>query len=777
MARRLAPVLLVSGLVLTLGCDRERNSYPAFARGGQNLVLVTLDTLRADRLPAYGYRGIETPAIDAIAREGVRFTAAASTVPFTLPAHASILTGLYPPRHGVRENVGFVLADGVPTLAERLRAGGYATAGFVSAFVLDGRWGIGRGFDHYFDDFDPEQLQSANLASAQRDGAEAVAAATAWLDARPAGKPFFLWLHLYDAHDPYTPPEPYASRYSGQPYEAEIAYLDALVGRFRDALAARGLADATALALTGDHGEGLGEHGEQFHGYFLYDTTVRVPLLLRLPDGALAGRSVATAVSHVDLVPTFLELAGLEPAPGLDGASLLPLAVAPFDAERATYSESLYPLLHYGWAPLRALRSAERKYIEAPKPELYLLAADAAETVNALATERRVASDLRRRMNELRARLEAEAPAAAAPADLDEESLAQLAALGYVAGSGAVSPSDESAVARADPKDKLGLHHALMAAQSALGAGDREIARRALERVLAEDQGIVDAHQMLGAVDAQEKRWDEAASSFRRALAVDPEHKASLFGLANAYRGLGRKDEALVGFERLLALSPRDSKAVLAAADLLAEKGERGRAIVLLEESSAGSDAPPILANQLGELYVAEGRAAEARAAFERALAANPELAQPHFNLGALAEEKGDAAVAIRHYQKTVELAPKQFQALFNLGRLVGARGERARQAELWQAAIDANPDFVRGHYYLAKLLMDTGGDLARAEALTRQGLARDEAHVVGPLGYYLLADLLNRTGRPQEAREAVRRARELDRSAARESAAATKSP
>jgi len=767
-------MLAASAPLLACGAASERAPHrPVYAPGALNLVLVTLDTVRADRLPAYGYAGIATPALDALGREGVRFANAVSTVPFTLPAHSSLLTGVYPPRHGVRENVGYALGETTPTVAERLREAGYATAGFVSAFVLDGRWGIGRGFETYFDEFDPATVASANLAAAQRDGAETVAAAIRWLDARPAARPFFLWLHLYDAHDPYTPPEPYASRYPGRPYDAEIAYVDELVGRFRGALEARRLLATTALAVTADHGEGLGEHREQYHGYFVYESTVRVPLFLRLPGGELAGRRVDTAVSHVDLVPTLLELAGARPAPGLDGESLLAVATRAFDPARAVYSESLYPLLHYGWAPLRALRRAGRKYIEAPRPELYVLDVDGGETANAIRAERRLAGELRAELAALRQRLDGGEASPARPADLDEETLAQLAALGYVAGQGGVALADEEARERADPKDKIALHHAVMAAQSALGAGDRETAQRELARILAEDDGILDAHQMLGGLAAEEGRFADAIDAFRRALEIDGEHRASLFGLANAYRRTGRRAEALVGFERLLALSPHDSKAALAAADLLAGGGERERAIALLERVAAGGEAPPIVANQLGELLVGDGRVEEARAAFARALAGNAELPQPHFNLAVLAEEAGDAAAAIRHYEATIERAPRHFQALFNLGRLHGARGDRERQRELWQQALAANPDFVRGYYYLSKLLMDTGGDLARAEELTRAGLERDGEHVAGPLGYYLLADLLHRTGRPSEARAAIVRGREVEARAARRPGAA----
>jgi len=764
---RVQPALLA--LLLVLACARKPGASPSSETksrptGPLDLVLVTIDTVRADRLPAYGYRGIDTPAIDAIAREGVRFDNAATTVPFTLPAHSSILTGVYPPRHGVRENVGYVLDPSTPTLAERLRKGGYATAGFVSAFVLDGRWGVGRGFDTYFDHFDPHQLEHGNMAAAQRDGAETVSHAVEWLDQRPRAKPFFLLVHLYDAHDPYTPPEPFASRYPGRPYEAEIAYVDSLVGRLRAALEQRGLLEKSAVVVVGDHGEGLGEHGEQFHGYFVYDATVRVPLLLRLPGGELAGRTVETEVSHVDLVPTFLELAGLPPVPGLDGRSLLGIAAAPFDRGRAVYSESLYPLLHYGWAPLRALRRAGTKYIEAPKPELYHLAADPGETSNVIRADRPQATELRGALAALRGRLEGNRPKARRGADIDEEAMARLAALGYVAGAGGVTEGEEHEKPRGDPKDNITLHRDVMMAQSALGAGHPEVAKSTLERVLAQDEGILDAHQMLGAIAAEDKRWSDAERSFRRALAIDPEHKASLFGLANAYRKEGRPAEALVGFERLLALSPQDSKAALATADLLAAKGDRKQALAVLEKAAAGRDAPPILANQLGELLAGAGRKAEAKVAFERAAAANDELAQPHFNLGALAEEDGDVDGAIRQYERAVALAPKHYEALFNLGRIAGERGDVARQRALWEQAIAANPDFVRGYYYLAKLLMDTGGDLGRAETLTRDGLARDPKHVAGPFGYYLLADLLNRTGRAAAADEAARRGRDIER-------------
>lgn len=728
-----------------------------------NVVLITIDTLRADRLSCYGGRRVETPHLDALAREGIRFANAASTVPFTLPAHSSLMTGTYPPYHGVRENVGYFLDDSLPTLAERLAAGGWTTAAFVSAFVLDGRWGIGRGFDTYFDDFELEASGPANLGAVQRDGRETIAEAVRWLDDNP-GDPFFLWLHLFDPHDPYTPPEPFRSRYPGHPYDAEVAYTDSLIGEFRRALERRGLLERSLLVLTGDHGEGLGQHREGFHGFFVYDSTVRVPLIVRLPAAALAGRVVEEAVSHVDLLSTLLE-ATAQPVPdSVQGASLLPLLLAPpaeESDERLVYSESLYPLLHYGWAPLRSLRGRRYKFIDAPQPELYDLLADPLEQRNILLDERRTSRRFKDALDAMVERLES-GGRQAQPADLDEETLRQLQALGYVAGRGGVSPQDERLRDRPDPKDRIQIHQVIMSAQSDLGAGDLDRAEAKLRKVLDDDPELLDAHQMLGSIAGQRGDFESSLEHYRDALRQQSDHPPAIFGLANAYRRLGRDDEALAGFQRLLQLDPADTKAALAAQEILLRKERRAEAIAVLEAATASSRPAPILFSQLGELLTAEGQRREAEELFRRALAGNYELVAPRFNLAVLCEEDGRIEEAMRLYEETVERAPEHFQALFNLGRLHGLRGDSRRQEELYQAAIDANPEFIRGYYLLAKLLMDEGGDLERAEELARAGLEKDADHRAGPLGYFVLADILNRRGRLAEAQRALAQGRRI---------------
>ncbi len=728
-----------------------------------NVILITLDTLRSDRLSCYGSHLADTPNIDTFAAEGVRFTGAASTVPFTLPAHSSIMTGLYPPGHGVRENVGYVLDERFPTLAELLGKGGWATGGFVSAFVLDHRWGISRGFDHYFDDFDLREMETANLGSVQRDGAETVAAAVSWLDERPADRPFFLWLHLYDPHEPYTPAEPFKSRYPGRPYDAEVAYTDSLVGDFRGALDERGLLDDSLVIVTSDHGEGLGDHGETFHGFFVYDSTIHVALIVRLPSSASAGIVVDRAVSHVDLVPTILDLVGLPVPENLHGRSLVPLIAGQDVAwDRPVYSESLYPLLHYGWAPLRSLRTDRYKLIDVPRQELYDLADDPAENRNLRNKQPTRADELEAELGQLRRLIELDAPSPANKPQMDERTLAQLQALGYVAGQGGVSLEDEDERGRADPKDRLQVHQKIMAAQSMIGSDEIDHAKRLLEQVLAEDEAILDAHQMLGQIPAQEDRPDDAIRQYQRALELNPEHDRSLFGLAAAYADLKRFDDALVGFQRVLELKGSDLRTSLAIADIYVELKRFDDAAAALEQAAATGEASAFIDNRLGEVRVEQGRDNEAVPLFERAIASADDFALPHFNLGVLYEDRGDTRPAMEQYERALEIAPKFFKAQFNLGKLYAAQGDVDRARQLWEGSIESNPKFVQGRYYLAKLLMDTSGDLGRAEELARKGIELDPEHTEGPLGYYVLADVLNRTGRPAEAREAVAKGREI---------------
>jgi len=767
---RLLPVFMVFLMIASIiGCGRSERSErpPAIEPSGTqaydgveqrdlNVILITIDTLRSDRISSYGSDLVDTPNIDSFASEGVLFSNAASTVPFTLPAHSSILTGLYPPGHGVRENVGYTLDAGIPTLAEVLSAGGWSTAGFISAFVLDSRWGIGRGFDHYFDDFNPSDFETPNLGSVQRSGDVTIGEAVRWLDGRPQNAPFFLWLHLYDPHDPYEPPEPFKSQYPDRPYDGEVAYTDSLIGEFRQALEERGILRNSLVILTADHGEGLGDHGEGQHGFFVYDSTIHVSLIMRPPNAIDGGRVVDTAVSHVDLFPTILDAVGLAAPKKVHGQSLLPMIAGEnVDLDRGVYSESLYPLLHYGWAPLRAIRTDDHKLISAPRPEVFDVIADPRERRDLSLAQPAVTAELETRLSDLRAKIESEAPTAGAAPDIDPETLAQLQALGYAAGQGGVSLDEEIDRPRADPKDKIGIHRTIMRALT-LMRDDEEAAEKTLLAVLRTDPDILDAHQMLGQLATTQRRFDDALGHYRRALELDPAHKNSLMGMASSYRALGRSEEALVGFRRALEVSGHDTRATLAIADIEFKLGRLDEAARALDDAADTTEAPALIYNKLGEVRAEQGRRGEALTLFAKAIGEKNDYAVPHFNLAVLYEERGEAEPAVDHYEKAIELAPKYYEAQFNLGRLVGHLGQVDRQQKLWEASIESNPRFVQGHYYLSKLLMDRSGDLGRAEELVRLGIENDPNHNEGPLGYYILADILNRTGRAAEAREAV---------------------
>lgn len=744
---------------------------------GLNVVLVTIDTLRADRLSSYGSEQVSTPHMDRLAREGVRFSNAATAVPFTLPAHSSIMTGTYPPFHGVRENVGYSLDESLPTLAEELSAAGWATAGFVSAFVLDSRWGIGRGFDHYRDDFqlDPNK-PSVNVGQVQHEGSDTIEHALAWLD-EPRDAPFFLWVHLFEPHDPYTPPEPYRSQYPDRPYDAEVAYTDSLVGLLREGLESRGLFDDSVFVLTSDHGEGLGQHGEGFHGYFIYDSTVRVPLILRLPFGDFEGRVVDEAISHVDILPTVLSIAGRDVPVEVQGIDLLPLILGREPAAaREVYTESYYSLYHYNWAPLRSIRTESEKFIETTNPELYLLREDADEASNVLLQNRDLARALRDRLLAYSRDLKSSGDRPGGRPDLDTETLAQLRALGYLAGRATGGVDEDDGVERTDPKERIAVHRAIMEAQSFIGRGDEEGAEEYLRAALDLDDNIVDANQMLGGIigrradlaarggDAAEatELEQQALELYQRALALNPEHQASLLGLATSYWRLGRLEEALVGFHRLLELAPYESNAAIAMSDIYADLDRLPEALRVVEAAAAEEVAPAWIHNQHGELLALLGRSRESAVHFERAIAKNPEIGQPYFNLALTHEEAGRPEDAAAAYEQAIRHAPYHFRAQFNLGHLYGRLGRPEDHLEMWRTAIRSNPEFVLGYHHLAKLHMDRGDDLGRAELLVREGLRRDPEGASGPFGYFVLADILNRQGRLGEAREAVESGRRL---------------
>jgi len=462
-----------------------------------NVLLITLDTVRADRLGAYGYQGSQTPAIDRLAAEGIRFEHAIAPAPTTLPSHASLFTGLAPPSHGVRDNAANGLADSASTLAEMFHGAGYATGAFVGAYVLDAGRGLAQGFDVY-NGVAVSGVSPTSLQEAERRGDFVVEAALPWL--REQQGPWFAWIHLFDAHAPYAAPDPFGTR-GADAYDGEIAWLDAIVGGLRGQLESAGQWADTTVVLTADHGESLGEHGEPTHGFFIYEATTRIPLIVRPADNldadarsALArGSAVDTPVALIDVFPTLAELQALTPPPGLQGRSLLPALRGEALEMVPIYSETLYPLLQFGWHDLRAITVGTDKLIEAPTVELFDLAADPGEADNLAAGSERIIDELRGAMAPwVEPDLSGDA---AAGVTSDPEQLAALRALGYVAVARAAGGADLP-----DPKDKIATFQRITTAMGAWRAGDTTTAREIIDGLIDAEPDFAGAYHFRGLV-------------------------------------------------------------------------------------------------------------------------------------------------------------------------------------------------------------------------------------------------------------------------------------
>jgi len=727
-------------------------------RAPRNLLLISIDTLRADHLGCYGYPGAQTPRVDALARSGLRFETATTVVPLTLPAHSSLMTGTFPAWHGVRDNGGFYLEEDQVTLAETLRAQGYRTGGFVGAFVLDRRWGIAQGFETYFDDFDLDKFaDAASMDFIQRPGSQVVDRVLPWLHAEP-DRPFFAWVHLYDPHAPYEPPEPFRSRFPPTAigaYDAEIASADFQVGRLLDALAAEGRLAETLVVVVGDHGEMLGEHGEQTHGFFIYEPATHVPMIMAGPG--LPARAVPDQVRLVDVMPTALRLLGVEPPNAVQGVSLLPLARGE-KLSLIAHSESWYPRYHYGWSELRAVQDGRFKYVRAPRSELYDLGHDPAEAKDRSGDDPARLDALARALEDIEARTKSAAPAPV-PRTIDADTEERLAALGYVGGT--VTRRSLEDRPRGDPKDKIGLYNLLKQAGSSSVEGRTDEAIARVRQALAADPDIVEAYMLLGNFLSKAKRPTEAIAAYRQALDKDDEHQGALFSLALAYKDQGRLEEARVGFERARALDPKNGKVLWQLADLLLRKGDPERAEAVAKDALARKVDEHRFLLKLGESQIETKRYDEAEKSLLAALAKKPDLDTAHFNLGLVYEEKGQPERAIASYQAELAHNPKAFRSAFNLAKLLQKTGRREEATSFFRKTLDIQPDFGTGQLYLAKALLD-GGDLAGAEQWARSGLAHKPEPGVAPLGHYVLADVYNRRGRAAEADREVAAAKRL---------------
>ena len=623
---------------------------PPMAR---NVLVVTIDTLRADRLGVYGATNVATPNIDRLAREGAWAPQANVHAPLTRPSHASLFTGLYPAEHGIRDNVSPPLPDHVPVLAEIFRRDGFATAAFIASAVLDRQSGLARGFDRYSDHFPP--------GVDRKPGDAVVAEAIAWIRQQLAPpKPeagmaapnpgFFAWVHLYDPHAPYLPPEPYASQYAGRPYDGTVAWCDELVGRLTGALRDSGAIDQTLIVVTSDHGEALGDHGEDVHGYFVYEATLRVPLVFRGP-WVKPGTQLEIVARTIDLPKTILELTGRTGAPRTSGRSLADALKGAAMREEASFAESLVPLLHYGWSDLRAVRDGRWKFILAPRPELYDLERDPGERHNLAASDPAKVGVLRDavegalRNEQITARFDA--AAAGVPPDV----LDRLGALGYIGAGG----SGDRASRGADPKDRLDDYKALSSAMQealiALRASRHADAVARLREVEQRGVASYEVHYYLGRAYAGQQRWREAAGEYEKATRVLPGGAEAWRGLGESRVALGDSRAAVPAFERLVALAPGDAVARMELGESLRDVARYQDAARAIRGALAIDSTPAQYWHSLGTVLGAAGDIPAAERAFSEAIAREPNNGLYVYNHGAALYRLGrkdEAAAALR---------------------------------------------------------------------------------------------------------------------------------
>jgi len=735
-----AIVILILGYLLWGGGPRPfRGNTSSY-----NVLLVTLDTTRADHLGCYGYKAIRTPILDGLADNGVLFENAYTAAVMTYPSHASILTGLLPPAHGIRNNGSFKLRSSAETLAEVLRASGYRTGAVVGAFVLDSMFGLDQGFESY-DDYLPDS-GSHDIVFAQRDAKAVTDAALQYLSQVKEGR-WFLWVHYFDAHSPYRPPSPYKEEYGKRGYDGEIAYVDAELGRLLAGIREIGARDRTIVVAVADHGEGLRDHGEQSHGVFVYDETARVPLIIQVPGFVKGPKRVSAVVRTTDIMPTILDLLRIPPRPAAAGTTLWPLMDGQVDDLRlAAFTEATSPYLMYGWSPMAALREGKWKYIQAPHPEMYDMPGDPHERSNLLASSGKEAAALRSELEHEVREAADEAKGAESLAPSPEEQ-AQLRSLGYTGGEGksrdALSKDpmlllDGGSRGLADPKDRIDMLDRINKVYLAYGAGDFQSAVTLAQQILSEDptnesvrQYMADSYRSLGMFDQALSEYrtlvgsdpgnvdvllnigyihmttgnvEQAKASFERALAVHPGHTYALASLGNLAYVQGDYDRAVGYYRKVLLQRPNHRQSILAMAKIFERRGALHEAEVFYKHAIEVSPRDLDALLSLGWLQFSSQRYEDALKTLDAAAALDTSMPEISLARGDVYLALGRLPEAEAQYRDGISKAPQAAQGYHGLGLIALSHGDRAAARSWFEQALKANPSFKASREELKKL-------------------------------------------------------------------------
>lgn len=705
LARRFFFLLLLLPLV---ACKGGR-SLPA-ASADTPVFIISIDTLRSDRLPMYGYDKVRTPALDALREDGILYQHAYSHTPLTAPSHTSMLTGLLPAEHGIRDNIGFSLRREIPSIAETLRNSGYATGAAISAWVLRKETGLNRGFDLYDDAVEALPDKARLISNIQRDGAATTTVAREWIAKQQ--KPVFFLLHIYEPHTPYSPPEPFKSTYANA-YDGEIAHADQIVGGFIQSLKDRGLYDKSLIILLSDHGEGLGDHGEEEHGMFLYREAIQIPLVVKLPGQKFAGDTVSAPVGIIDVVPTILERTGTKMNARLPGRSLTAFLTEKAPERRPVYSETYYPRFHFGWADQHSLIDAQKHYIHSPKPELFDLTADFSEKKNVLTEDRRGFFAMKAAIAPLIR--EPEAPSA-----IDPEEAAKLAALGYLGSTVQTTPGE----ALPDPKDHIGTFKAI--GDAFVHFRDRRYAESLalIERLLGQNPRILDLYDLKQKVLTRLGRPQEAIEVGKAALRMSPTATHLAIDLANLMLETGQLDDAQKHAELALKSDPGQVHEILAR--IWIERKDLARAEQEAKLAIATDSDRIASLMTLARVQREQGKLEPALATLNEAMSLRKEGQQVvglHFLRGDVYARMGMGDQAEADFRREIQLFPDEPLAYKNLVLLLVAQGRTREGTQLIRQLIDRSP--TPPSYLAVCQVLETLGDTRGVRYWARQGLSK----------------------------------------------------
>ncbi len=722
-----------------------------------NVILITIDTLRASHVSIYGRGKANTPNLDKLAREGAYFKKCITQTPLTLPSHTTILSGTYPLYHKVRDNGGFIVPPQLTLISETLKKNGFKTAAFIAAYVLHSKWGLNQGFDYYGDSFDMTKYKSVSLSKIQKRADEVLKEAKDWIFKNRKSK-FFTWIHLYDPHTPYDPPLSYKEKYPGQPYRGEVEFIDDQIGLFVDFLKKEDLYEKTLIVVVADHGESLGQHFEKTHGFFLYEPTVWVPFIIRAPF-PFKKKVINKTVELTDVTPTILDSLGIKGSKDIQGKSLVDILLkGKEELPEIAYTETFYPRFHYGWSELKAIYYKNYKYILAPKDELYNLQKDERERKNISLYKTRLRKKMRSLLEKFIKEKSAKSLNILKNKNLNREEVKKLAALGYI--STFVDTSNKKNLP--DPKDKIKIYNALLKAKRIMNTKDYDKAIELVKKILKEDPEIIDAYMLLGNLHYRKKEFEQAMKNFYEVLKRKPDYNFATINIINCLIALNKFDQAIKTINTFLKRFPDDYALYAELGKIYLIKEDYGKALdsykTVIKLDPKNSEA----LNRIGEILIIEGKLKEAEENLTKALTITPTLKEAYYNLAQIEEKRGNIRKAMEYYKKEIENNPNNFKAYYNLAENLRESGENEKAITYYSKTIEVNPDFNIPYFMIAKYLFDKREELDRAIALCKKGVEIKPFNKYTVFGYYILSDIYSFLGDSFRSQEYYRKGKKL---------------